>query len=279
VQANCQIVRDKVIAFVMGHCDRVPEFRRALVDATWAEMQGRGRRQSLAVRNLDAEIAELERRSANLAEAIAKGGQLEALLSQLAEVDRNLQDAQRRRSDPTQAEPLGPTLSTRADVERHLEVALRQLAETSFAFGDLMRRILPEFTIMPVQALDNGQVHPRARFVLNLSALQDRAPAAGEPDGHAGDVIGALNLFEPPGYIRAIPACLAAKQADPEASLSEIAAKTGHNRLMVRRALNYARQMAAEGVSDLYRELTKCPPLAARWRRRGAARAEISQLV
>jgi hypothetical protein len=40
VQVNCQIVRDTVLAVVMRHCGRVPEFRRAPVDAAWAELEG-----------------------------------------------------------------------------------------------------------------------------------------------------------------------------------------------------------------------------------------------
>lgn len=271
VQVNCQIVRDKVIAVVMGHCDRVPEFRRALADAAWAELEVKRRRQSLTVCKLDDEIAELERRAANLAEAISQGGQLEALLKPLAAIERSLKDARQRRSDPMQAELLGLQLGTRADLDRHLEAALSQLAQTSFAFGDLMRRILPEFHIVPVQSVDSGQVRPRARFILRLSAFQDRASPAGDLVGHAGDVTGTIDLFEPPAYIRAIPACVAAKQADPGSSLNEIAAKTGYNRMMVKRALAYATMMAAEGLAEPYRELTQCPVSASRWRRRDAS--------
>jgi hypothetical protein len=271
LQVDCQMLRDQVLALVMSHCDRVPEFRRAVVDAAWAELETQRRRQSLTVRTVDDEIAELERRAANLAQAIAQGGRFEALLEQLAEVDRDLNDARRRRSEPTQAQLVGPPLGTRADVDRHLEAALPQLARTSFAFGDLMRRILPEFSILPVQSLDSGLVRPRARFVLRLSGILDRPSPANEPREQAGDVTGTLDLFEPPAHIRGIAACVAAKQADPKASLDTIAALTGYNRMTVRRALLYAEQMAAEGLSVPYRELRQCPAWVPRWRRRGAS--------
>ena len=133
-----------------------------------------------------------------------------------------------------------------------------------------MRRILPDFHILPVQALDSSQVRPRARFVLRLSGLQDRPSPANDPAGQAGDVTGTLDLFEPPAYIRAIPACVAAQQADPKSSLNKIAARTGYNRMRVRQALACAKQMAAVGLSGPYRELTTCPASASRWRRRGA---------
>lgn len=134
-----------------------------------------------------------------------------------------------------------------------------------------MRRILPEFHILPVQALDSGQVRPCARFVLRLSGLQDRPSPTSDPAGRAGEVTGTLDLFEPPAHIRAIPAGVAAKQADPKSSLNQIAARTGYHRLTVRRALDYAQLMAAEGLSGPYRELTTCPASASRWRRRGAS--------
>jgi hypothetical protein len=192
-------------------------------------------------------------------------------VTQLAEVDRNLKDARGRRSESAQDELLGPTLGSRADLDRHLEAALRQLARTSFAFGDLMRRILPDFHILPVQAVDSSQVRPRTRFVLRLSGLQDRPSPTNDLAGQAGDVTGTLDLFEPPAYIRAISACVAAKQADPKSSLNKIAARTGYNRMTVRQALACAQQMAAEGLSGPYRELTTCPASASRWRRRGAS--------
>lgn len=266
VQVDCRLVRERLIAFVMGHCDRVPEFRRALIEAAWAELEATRRRQSLATRGLDDEIAELERRAANLADAISRGGQLEALVNQLAEVDRTLRDARRRR-----AESPGPPLSSRADVEHQLETALRQLTQTSFTFGDLMRRILPEFAIVPVQTGDDGQVRPRARFVLRLAALAGPSPAAGDPAGQPGDVSGTIDLFDPPAYIRAIPACRDARRADPAASLNQIAAKTGYNLMLVKRALDFGRRMEAEGLSEPYRELTEPPTSASRWRQRGTS--------
>jgi DNA invertase Pin-like site-specific DNA recombinase len=268
VQVNCQIVRDKVLAMVMGHCEQVPGFRRALVDAAWAELEAQRRRRSLTDRNVDDEVAELEKRAANLAQAIAKGGRLEALVQQLTEVDRNLKDARRRRSDPTHDQRLGTSQGTRAEVDRHLKAALAQVARSSYTFADLMRRILPEFSIVPVQAVDGGQVRPRARYILRLSGSDSEAIAAGQLVSPLGDVSGTLDLFEPPAYIRAMPACVAAKQVDPAASLNEIAAKTGYNRMTVKRALAFARQMAAEGLNEPYRELTQCPAAASRWRHR-----------
>ena len=137
-------------------------------------------------RTRDDEIAELEKRAANLAQAIGRGGPLESLVTQLTEVDRDLKDARRRRSEPAAAESAGPPLASRADLDRHLEAALRQLAGTSFDFGDLMRRILPVVPHPARAVADNGQVGPRARFVLRLSGLQDRPAPASDPAGQDG---------------------------------------------------------------------------------------------
>ena len=258
-----------MLAVVIGHCDRVPEFRRALLDAAWAELEASQRRQSRTARTRDDEIAELEKRAANLAQAIGRGGPLESLVTQLTEVDRDLKDARRRRSEPAADESAGPTLTSRADLDRHLEAALRLLAGTSFDFGDLMRRILPVFHILPVQSLINGQVRPRARFVLRLSGLQDRPAPTSDPAARDGDVTGTIDLFDPPLYIRAIAACVAAKQADPTMGVKRIAARTGITQMVVAQALACAERMTAEGLSEPYRELTEPPASASRWRRRG----------
>jgi hypothetical protein len=77
-----------------------------------------------------------------------------------------------------------------------------------------------------------------------------------------------LDLFQPPVHISNLPGCVAAKQVDPEASLDEIAAKLGLNRMTVKRALKYARLMAEAGLTDPYRELREEPKDASRWKKK-----------
>jgi hypothetical protein len=246
----------------------VTEFQSALVEAAWAELQQQRRRSERSRQTVDDEIDQLKRRADHLAEAISRVGNLDSLVGQLAKVEKELQGARQRRTTQTPGDPSDLGLDTRADVERHLTHALQEVARNSFAFADLMRRIIPEFLIQPVQALDSGLVRPRARLVLRLAALAER-PGTSDPTlPQAGDVAMVLDLFEPPKHIAAIPACVAAKRSDPQPTLDDIANRLGLNRMTVKRALDYSRRMQAEGLAEPYRELRERPASASRWKPR-----------
>jgi hypothetical protein len=160
-------------------------------------------------------------------------------------------------------------------VSRELDAALSLLAATSYDFAKLMRRVIPVFTIMPVQALDSGLVRGRGKLVLRLAALLEADPgsaALGDVTApREGDVGLTIDLFEPPSHIRAIGACVEARRANPRLSLDKITEKTGIHRMTVKRALAYAKLMEAEGLADPYRELTSRPDSASRWRHRDAS--------
>ncbi len=214
----------------------------------------------------DDEVMTLEKRAANLTRAIERGGDLDTLVRQLASVEAALNAARLRRVERTSAASGRPTWGSRDEVERQLGAALREVARTSHEFGDLMRKVIPEFLIVPVQALDSGLVRPRAKLTLRLSVIADGTGAAAIPFAPPGDVAMAIDLFEPAAHIRAVPACLEARRADPRLSLEKIANRTGYGRMTVKRALAYSRLMAAEGSGGPYRELTERPSSASRWR-------------
>jgi hypothetical protein len=83
-----------------------------------------------------------------------------------------------------------------------------------------------------------------------------------------GDVAMTIDLFEPPAHVRAIGACVEARRSDPRLSLAKIGERTGFKLMTVKRALDYAKLMEAEGLADPYRELTARPDSASRWRHR-----------
>jgi hypothetical protein len=135
------------------------------------------------------------------------------------------------------------------------------LAERSCEFADLLRRLLPVFVVVPVQALDTPQVRPRARVTLSLRAWAAEGEAAPEASAE-------LDLFEPPAHVRHLPACLAAKRARPNASLNDLEVELGVNRMTVKRALDYARPPPSAGLTEPYRVLSERPTAASRWRKR-----------
>ena len=116
---------------VVAHCEGVPGFREALVDAAWSELEAEAKRAGRSGRSDEEEIAELVRRSKLLAKAIARGGEMEALLGELGEVNGQL-EAARARVAARQAGASGPRLGSRAEVAEGLEAALSSLAATSY---------------------------------------------------------------------------------------------------------------------------------------------------
>jgi DNA invertase Pin-like site-specific DNA recombinase len=90
VQVSCSEIRERVLGWLLDVCGRDTAFRSALVDAAWAEYQSQCHRQEHAYRVIDEEIAGLEKRSGNLARAIAAGGEFEALVGELSKVDAAL---------------------------------------------------------------------------------------------------------------------------------------------------------------------------------------------
>ena len=275
VQVSCTEICERVLPWLMNLCQQFAGFRDAMIDGAWTELDRQRRKDARKQKSVDDEIAELERRSLNLAQAIAKGGHLDALVQQLAQVDSNLKAARGRKAEQLQANSDVVPTGSRTDVEQHLEAVFRVLAQTSFEFGDLMRRVIPEFWIVPVQALDSGFVRPRARLIFRPSALLPGSSSAHDATPQPGDVTVTLDLFEPPLHIRAMSACLAARRDDPRKSLKKIEAETGYCYMTVKRALAYSKLMKAEGLIEPYRELTASPASASRWRQETTACQEL----
>ena len=104
------------------------------------------------------------------------------------------------------------------EVRRLLEEKFRQLAVTSSEFGDLMRQLVPEFTVYLVRLCDGGYLLPRARGKLALaSIIPDADQVPGVNELLARELT--LDLFEPPQWeqIRDQAARLAAAGLDQRA--------------------------------------------------------------
>jgi hypothetical protein len=254
-------VHARVIPLVVQFLDRHGPLRGVVAELAWSEYQrlrGRRNRSGAAV---DDRIADLEKQAALTAKAIAQGGEFEALVAQSADLQRQLDAARSERVELAgQGEQAGRYESA-AEIGADLPNALVWLAGVSRDFADILRRLIPSFVIVPAQALDTDAVRPRTRLTISADAWATAGVTV-------PDVSVTIDLFDPPVHIRHAPACLAARQAQPGASLEAIASDLRIGKMTVKRALDYCRRMEVEGVTDLYRELTSCPPNASRWRQR-----------
>jgi DNA invertase Pin-like site-specific DNA recombinase len=268
VQVSCSLTRSKVLAWLLSHCRQAPRFQDTLVDSAWAELQSQRQRQDQTRGLLDQQSSDLEMRSANLAKAIAKAGEIEALVKELTSVDEMLNAARKKKASQTKTSMEKLTGYSRQEVEAKLDEVLIEVAQTSHEFADLMRRIFPEFVIQPVQALDSGQIRPRGRLVFRPNGFGDVPGNGRPPDPQSGDVEVVIDLFDPPDYIRHMRRCLDARAKNNKLSLKKLGQQLNLNYMTVKRAFDYARRMEALGSEDPYRAITTCPIKAARWKHR-----------
>jgi DNA invertase Pin-like site-specific DNA recombinase len=269
VQVPAETARRKVIAWLVEHLEQVPEAREAMVDLVWQERERSTRRTHRDPEDWGRQIASLERQAANLTSGIAEGGQLASLVERLASVEAALTKARASREALRAGEASCP-LPTRQGIQRTLGPQLLSLAEQSLSFAEVFRRLFPALVIHPVQLLDSGLVRPRARLVFLTQAIRSSVGPRPEvpPDADGVEVV--LDLFEPSLPIRYLKPCCQARQEHPAFSLKGLARIVGIGCMTVKRALDYARLMEQEGLTEPYRELHERPVAASRWKRRRA---------
>lgn len=255
VQVPVELVRARMVDWLLQSFERFPECRKAFLDAAWEAFQTRSRKTG---RDADAkrkELASLQRQAANLAKAIAGGGQLDTLVTHLASTEQRikeisgcLEQADLSRDDAFASYEL---------VASHADAALRVLVAESYEFADVMRQFFPQFVIQPVQALDTGLVRPRGKLRFQ--------PAANQSQEQGGTWL-VLDFFDPPKHIAILRQCLDLKAENPKWSYRKIGDRLNEGYMTVKRAFGYARLMEAEGTVDAYRELDAKPEGASRWR-------------
>lgn len=139
---------------------------------------------------------------------------------------------------------------------------LLEKSRRSLELSGLLRRLLSDFRIQPIQAVDTPVVRPRAILQLDLAPLGLSVPVEMTVIG------GTINLFEPSRPLRLIDACRAAKTSDPKRSYADIAQALHESVMTVKRAFDALRRMKALEISEPWRVLEASPERASRWRSR-----------
>jgi hypothetical protein len=201
-----------------------------------------------------------------LSAAIAAGGLLQPLVDRLQAIEAALVKCRASATKAQFTRREARDFESRKDLADRLPEAVHKLSDTSFEFAELLRRIIPEFVILPIQALDTPLVRPRGKLTFCFDRLA-AVVTEGANDGSAPQLCVTLDFFEPPVHIRAIAACRQARLDNPISSQRKIAASLGLNAMTVKRAFDYLGRIESAGLSDPYRELDAPPERASRWRR------------
>jgi hypothetical protein len=256
--------RVAMIDILLARTDRHPAAKRAMLDEMWDQIQRASGRSNRDRENTEREIGELRNQAERLATAIAEGGSMKSLVQKLKVIDKALKAAEKRLRQSEEDAPESKFPKSQEEFCVDPREALIELSRTSFEFGDLMRKIFPEFVIQPVQALDSGLVRPRAYLTLDLSALLPPGTA------NAAAELVVVDLFDPALHIKHLAAVVKLeeqkRQAKEKHSLNILARELKIGRMTVRRALAYRKLMAVAGLDEPYRVLSAAPAQASRWK-------------
>jgi site-specific DNA recombinase len=261
VQVCVNLTRRKLVDWLIALSLKNPRFRETLINSTLAEIERLQKGVQSDSHKIDRRLSDLRTAAANLAKAVAKGGELDALIDELTAVNAEMQALETQKANQADANRRDESPPTNEQVESQLNDRLLALLGASYEFADTFRGLIPQFRILPVQALDTPLVRPRARLTLLLGHLRDGPGEQVETETVSTEI----DLFEPPEHIRWLNSCASLKVASPQSSLKRIAAQLGIGHMTAKRALDYARLMEAAGTTEPYRELIERPSVASRW--------------
>ena len=245
-----------MIAAELAELEGFDEQFRDLVEAARVEGGGDQTRERAEIAR---GVTEVARQRENLLAAIADYGpkpMFQEKLSELEASDR-ASASRLRELDRLRGRPLDLPDST-AELRRLMEEKFRDLALDSPEFGNLLRKVVPEFHVHVVRLLDGGHLLPRARITLDLGGLvADAKHAPGMKALLRRERV--IDLFEPPQRerIRVEATRLAGenlKQLEIAKRLPEKVSPTA-----VGNALALGRLMVERGVDSPY-EVVYEPP-------------------
>jgi DNA invertase Pin-like site-specific DNA recombinase len=268
VQVPVALVRDRVLEWLVTHVDEFTGLKGQLIDAAWQELERAQRLRIWRDDDLGRQIAPLEEEAKNLARAIAQGGDLEALVNESHRVDALLKELRKKQAIQASKSVDSASFDSRADVENRFPEALTLVARTSFGFADLLRTLFPKVLVQPVQALDTCQVRPRGKLTFRPPGAASKQAMEQDTAEPTEDITIVLDFFKTPEHIENVPPCRSYKAEHPHHSLKRVAAAVGIGPMTVKRAMDYARRMEREGLSEPYRELHEAPEEASRWKPR-----------
>jgi hypothetical protein len=116
VQAPVGLTRQEVVDWPTAESVNIPYTHEALVDCVWTELERLHRGTQSDSCRLDRRVGELQAAAANLAKAIAKGGELDVLLQELAAVQAEMRELEAQKRHQAGAESRDRCPLTRAQI-------------------------------------------------------------------------------------------------------------------------------------------------------------------
>jgi hypothetical protein len=227
-------------------------------------------------RQLDLEERALQETRANLVAAIGQFGPRPMFSEKIAELDEKEKHLawERQRLDSARTGRIELPESV-ADLRAQLEEAFRDLAINSHEFGDLMRQLVPEFTVHSVRLCDGGHPEARAKVKLDLGGSIEGIQDVPELKALLTREF-TLDLFEPPQRerIREQAVTLAAQGLTERRIVQSLPEKV--TQPAVQHALTLDRKLKELRLASPYVVLLEPPDDYGRLRRHKHARFKFS---
>jgi hypothetical protein len=202
----------------------------------------------------------LDRKRENLAAGVAEWGRRPEFAELIAQIELESRELTRERCEleahhNRQLELPGSVMALRELFEQKS----RELAVDSSAFGDVLRQLVPEFSVHLVRLCDGGHPLPRARISLDLGGMVKDIGQALELSQFLRREV-TIDLFEGPPQrerIRAVVAELEARGVKQRDIARQIAERP--KQAAVHRALALDRLMRERGLDSPYVLLLEPP--------------------
>lgn len=261
VIVNPEQARTKLIPVLLEKLRAKPELLNMIVDAAWSEFNRVGSRSHTRIHDLESRIADHKKDCDRITTLLIQRPDSESLLQRMDQAEQQLKGLRQQLVEERTKQRSDMMCLTRDEVVARLEEVVLHLSRTSFDFGKLMRRAFPDFKLVPVQALNTPQVHPRLKLTFQCD------PTSGE----GTDQI-VVNAFDVPVGINHMEKCVQARAANPGLNMVKTAECLGLPLQTLKNSLKYYQLMKERGTSDPFIELKERPEKASRWRKDSLAR-------
>jgi hypothetical protein len=277
ISFNGPLAVKKLVDVILAELHKLDGFADQFSQRVAAARNGQASDQTERRRRLETEERALQQTKANLVEAIGQLGARPMFAEKIAELDQKEKHLawERQRLDSARTSRLELPDSI-ADLRALLEEQFRELALTSYEFGDLMRQLVPQFVVYTVRLCDGGHPKLRAKVKLNLGGSIEHVQDVPELQALLIRDF-TLDLFEPPQRerIRENAVRLAAEGLTERSIAQTLSEKA--TQPAVQKALALDRKLKTMGLESPYVVLMEPPnDYGRRLRRHKHARFKFS---
>ncbi|QGJ68647.1 Recombinase [Planctomycetales bacterium 10988] len=253
----------KISEAVFSELEALPDFDSAFLTMVQEESQKANGQRAEKLRSSTKEVERLDRELANLLKFIREGSSSNTLQEELVRIESEKSNLEYEIGCLKKSPVRELILPTAKELRELARSEFAGLAQDSYEFASLMRRLIPKLVVFPCQLCDGGQILLRAKFRLKLSGLLS--------DAHVEEVLATplervltVDLFEPVQRAAFREEILRLKASlNPKTGKNhteeEVSQLLGITRTAAQRSASMQRKMDRLGITDPYIPILEPP--------------------